>query len=119
MLVNAFPPLIKMDRNIKNWWNTEKTDSNNNTNKNEAADVLKEINRNLEMMNKKLDNQKRTIGRNKGNIRLNKLVRSELLPTMATLVEEVVLPLLKLVTKDEAVMTHGQSRTNSTKVDSK
>ncbi|CAF1598987.1 unnamed protein product [Didymodactylos carnosus] len=102
--VNAFPPLIKMDRNIENRWNTQKTDSSNNTNKNEVADVLKEINKNLEMMNKKLDNQKRTIGRNEGNIRLNKLVTSELLTTMANLVEEVVLPLLKLVMKDEAVM---------------
>ncbi|CAF1276434.1 unnamed protein product [Didymodactylos carnosus] len=102
--VNAFPPLIKMDRNIENRWNTQKTDSNNITSKNEVADVLKEINKNLEMMNKKLDIQKRTIGRNEGNIRLNKLVTSELLTTMANLVGDVVLPLLKLVTKDEAVM---------------
>ncbi|CAF1510780.1 unnamed protein product [Didymodactylos carnosus] len=102
--VNAFPPLIKMDRNIENRWNTQKTDSNNNINKNEVADVLKEINKNLEMMNKKLDNQKRTIGRNEENIRLNKLVTSELLTTMANLMGEVVLPLLKLVTKGEEVM---------------
>ncbi|CAF1580026.1 unnamed protein product [Didymodactylos carnosus] len=68
--VNAFPPLIKMDRNIENRWNTQKTDSNNNTNKNEVADVLKEINKNLEMMNKKLDDQKRTIGRGRFSLTL-------------------------------------------------
>ncbi|CAF4476669.1 unnamed protein product, partial [Didymodactylos carnosus] len=102
--VNAFPPLIKMDRNIDNRWSTQKADSNNNTNKGEVADVLKEINKNLEMMKKKLDNQKRTIESNEENIILNKLITSELLTTMANLMGEVMLPLLKLVTKDEEVM---------------